>query len=721
MNAIRKLLHISVLLAMVCALPQLGWAVPTPTLKADQEANWDTAWETAWATAWEACGHMASAAAPAPLDDALMQSAVNISLGTNDAPSLGGGLDLVWGLSFDLGRSTAQRSSFFSFGLTAADLSPAKPSAVMQGKLFVQVQPADAEISLANAASPFAQGMQLPSGEYVVAIKKHGYATQTRRVEVVPGMAATMRVELAAARADGAQAAQAAPAAASFDAPDELAANQFALTPAMPELSRKPNSAAKAPTAPARDTQTAFAQGAVAAGLLSATGALFVDTDPADATVRVMNIKPKFKQGMQLASGVYRVEVRKDGYKTIERTVVVAAGGSSRVALAIEKAPTGRLYVETDPAGATVRVKKIRAKFSQGMELTEGAYLLDVAVNGYKPVQQEVIVAPEVDNLVRVAMERVPSGRLFVDAAPSDATIQVRNLKQTFVQGMELPAGTYTLLVSSKGHKSETKSVELAADADTRVQLALAPTQAEKKQAEKKQGGIGRLFVQSDPSATIKILKIKPKFTQGIELAPGRYTVCAVRKGFKDAKKPVDIVAGRDTFIAVNLIAKNGSAPQYVSALPDASKAPAVVSAAPTVVPAAASVVPAAQVATAQGERRQLDVEAYVSMAIVAVNAGDFQSATEACRQALKLDPNAAEAYKALGDAYLLQESYAEALSNYDKALAIAPDDTRLKQNKNYAAEQVQLKGGKGLQPTHGQATVRDLGLSYSLDGGKRP
>jgi len=45
-------------------------------------------------------------------------------------------------------------------------------------------------------------------------------------------------------------------------------------------------------------------------------GKVFVKTDPRDSSVRILNIKPKFYQGMELDSGSYHVEVSSTDYKT---------------------------------------------------------------------------------------------------------------------------------------------------------------------------------------------------------------------------------------------------------------------------------------------------------------------------------------------------------------------------------------------------------------------
>ena len=43
---------------------------------------------------------------------------------------------------------------------------------------------------------------------------------------------------------------------------------------------------------------------------------LFVDTEPANARVRILNIKPRFVQGIELEPGHYHIEVSHNGYKT---------------------------------------------------------------------------------------------------------------------------------------------------------------------------------------------------------------------------------------------------------------------------------------------------------------------------------------------------------------------------------------------------------------------
>jgi len=66
-------------------------------------------------------------------------------------------------------------------------------------------------------------------------------------------------------------------------------------------------------------------------------GKLFVQTDPKDSRVRILNIKPKFYQGMDLDSGSYRLEVSKTDYKTKKMWIRLGSGESKQLKIRLEQ------------------------------------------------------------------------------------------------------------------------------------------------------------------------------------------------------------------------------------------------------------------------------------------------------------------------------------------------------------------------------------------------
>ncbi len=64
---------------------------------------------------------------------------------------------------------------------------------------------------------------------------------------------------------------------------------------------------------------------------------LFVTVEPIDARVRILNIAPKFYQGMELDPGSYHVEISKKGYRKQKRWVGLEAGEDKRVEIRMEQ------------------------------------------------------------------------------------------------------------------------------------------------------------------------------------------------------------------------------------------------------------------------------------------------------------------------------------------------------------------------------------------------
>ena len=67
------------------------------------------------------------------------------------------------------------------------------------------------------------------------------------------------------------------------------------------------------------------------------SGKLFVDTTPSNATIRILNIVPKFYQGMELKPGRYHVEASKRGYETQKMWVQLDAGDDKKVGVNLER------------------------------------------------------------------------------------------------------------------------------------------------------------------------------------------------------------------------------------------------------------------------------------------------------------------------------------------------------------------------------------------------
>ena len=155
------------------------------------------------------------------------------------------------------------------------------------------------------------------------------------------------------------------------------------------------------------DETDALAQNLIAAA--SNTGRLHVDTLPQGARVRIMNIKPKFYQGIKLNKGRYRLEVSADGWETKVMWVTLGAGEDKKVTVRLERVSAGvsgkrltnslGMEFEAIPAGSFTmgspssekgrdrderrhRVRLSRGFYMQTTEVTQGQWR---AVMGNNP------------------------------------------------------------------------------------------------------------------------------------------------------------------------------------------------------------------------------------------------------------------------------------------------------------------------------------------------
>jgi TolB-like protein len=67
------------------------------------------------------------------------------------------------------------------------------------------------------------------------------------------------------------------------------------------------------------------------------SGRLYVDTDPDDARIRILDTEASFKQGMRLDPGRYRLEVSANGYRKKTQWITLEAGADKNVSIRLAK------------------------------------------------------------------------------------------------------------------------------------------------------------------------------------------------------------------------------------------------------------------------------------------------------------------------------------------------------------------------------------------------
>ena len=105
-------------------------------------------------------------------------------------------------------------------------------------------------------------------------------------------------------------------------------------------------------------------------------GRLFVNTDPSGARVRILNIGPRFHQGMELNPGSYNLEVSADRHHTRKEWVELTTGDEKRVQITLTPTDPPKGDTWTDPVTGMEFVWVPGGCFMMGQTEAEKQYLI---------------------------------------------------------------------------------------------------------------------------------------------------------------------------------------------------------------------------------------------------------------------------------------------------------------------------------------------------------
>ncbi len=571
----------------------------------------------------------------------------------------------------------------YSIAVSILMVCAATANAADTGKLVVKTDPANAKVRVLYIKPKYEPGMSLEPGKYMIDVQAEGFETAYRELNITAGKTTTVTVTLKKATGDAAKE-QAAKPAAKKDGP----------------------------------------------------GTLFVDVSPEDARIRIMKIRPKFEQGIELEPDTYEIRIDKKGYTTQSRNARIKAGEETRLKVRLRKGPEeglplkkeghGRLFVDTTPEDARVRILKIRPKFEQGIELKEGKYTIDIQKDGYetqvlavrirdrkatemdvelKPVKTaeeppaKAEAEPSAENATVTAEPNATNasvadanatnatpqvappteatvvattnqtdtadaiamghGKLLLNITPEDAEASIMELETEYQHGMALPVGNYTVNFIKEGFADHQERITIAEGQALTLDVALTPetspqasafSKVKEEDAAKTKKNNGKLFVETvPPGATVRVLNIKPKFVQGMELKAGSYRL--------------EILAdGHETLRAVARVSKRKAATYRVVLKKSETPAPPKV-----VTPPAPKVLPEH---TKQAQTHLEEGRAFL-------DSGNMEKALEAFTKALESDPALAEALTLRATALERTNQRDEALADLNRAIQLYNRDPK--------------------------------------------
>ncbi|THB69928.1 MAG: hypothetical protein D6E12_03680 [Desulfovibrio sp.] len=186
-------------------------------------------------------------------------------------------------------------------------------------------------------------------------------------------------------------------------------------------------------------------------------GRLFVNPEPQNATIKIMNIRPRFVQGIELEEGEYIISVELEGYTRWEESTYVYAGQDTILDVPLD--------TDGDQPGDGDDAEMGEDQDGAADAAAEAAESEAEEPEGEANYEGESATAPE---------EAEPGmGRLYVDTTPEECQIRVLNIAPRFHQGIELVPGEYVVDVQHDGYATQVVTVTVDGDGDTRVEVVL--------------------------------------------------------------------------------------------------------------------------------------------------------------------------------------------------------------------------------------------------------
>ncbi len=259
---------------------------------------------------------------------------------------------------------------------------------------------------------------------------------------------------------------------------------------------------------------------------------LVITTNAPNAEYQILGMRKKFKQGMVLEPGKYRIRAWAPGFKSRTKQVIIF-DKSERLGISLEEATKFYpLKVKINPPQATdlanIRVVHWPTGFKQGLKVSSGTYTIEVKAKGYRVARQRFKMLDK-STFVTVKL-RSEGVRMTVRTIPKNAKVKILTGSYKYKAGVKVMPGKYKLQIVAKGYASRTQTIVITKNETFKVSL--------------KEAIYLISFNTSPRNVKAKITFLKPanlEYSKTTKYPPGQYKIQIKAQGYKTIVKTINV------------------------------------------------------------------------------------------------------------------------------------------------------------------------------------
>ena len=257
-----------------------------------------------------------------------------------------------------------------------------------------------------------------------------------------------------------------------------------------------------------------------------ANGTLTLKLIPADAAVKLPDVRQRYRPGVTVPLGRLRVIVRREGYQSIERLVSIT--GNTVVPLELTPLPQPTLTLDLFPSDAEVELPGIDEPYTRGMALPLGPVEVRVTRRGYEDIQRSIDV--DGDTRVRIEMTLRTIGTLTLDLFPADTEVLLLDeaVEGEYQRGMILPVGRVRAAFRRSGYRELIRVFDIVGDVRELVELDPLPT--------------ATLRLDLSPEDAVADLPdLGQRYWPGMPLTLGKHRLVVRQEGYEDFDEMIEL------------------------------------------------------------------------------------------------------------------------------------------------------------------------------------